>query len=66
MQPQAKCDKLVVKNGWIACPICNRNRHLHRILPDTEAKKLPAYCRVCKKELILNIARDQSVERQSP
>ena len=66
MQAKEIRGKLVVKDGWIVCPVCKRNRHLHRIMPDTEAKNLPVYCKDCKTELILNIARGQSVERRSP
>ena len=56
--------KLVVKDGWLICPVCRRNRRLHRINADTEAKNLPVYCKDCKTELILDIARGQSVERR--
>ena len=66
MQAALKHGKLVVKNGWITCPICQRNHSLLRIRDDTEARHLPVYCRTCRTELILDIARGQSVERQSP
>ena len=59
-------DKLVVKDGWITCPVCQRNHSLLRIRSDTEAQHLPIYCRTCRTEIILNIARGQSVKRQSP
>jgi len=59
-------DKLIVKDGWVVCPVCKRNRRLLRITNDTEASGLPVYCRSCRTELILNIVRGQSVERQSP
>ena len=58
--------KIVIKDGWITCPECRRNRHLLRITDETEAKNLPVYCRDCKKTSALNIARGQSVERRSP
>lgn len=58
--------KLVVKDGWITCPVCQRNHSLLRISDDTEAKCLPIYCRTCRTEIILDIARGQSVKRQSP
>lgn len=66
MQSTNTHGKLVVRNGWITCPVCLRNKHLLRINPDTEATALPVYCRDCKTEIILNIARGQSVERRSP
>ena len=66
MQQRRERDKLTVKDGWIACPNCRRNKRLLRITADTEARGLPVYCRDCKAEIILDIARGQSVERRSP
>lgn len=66
LQGQANCGKLTVKNGWVTCPVCKRNRRLIRIEPETEAQALPVFCRDCKCEIILNIERGQSVERRSP
>ena len=42
--------KIPVKDGWIACPKCKRNRRLHKIEPDTTARNLPVFCRDCKPE----------------
>ena len=64
MQAALKHGKLVVKNGWITCPVCQRNHSLLRIRDDTEARHLPVYCRTCRTELILNIDKGQSVQRQ--
>ena len=66
MQKSQDCGKLTVKDGWVACPVCRRNRRLIRITPETEATDLPVFCRNCKNEIILNIERGQSVERRSP
>lgn len=60
------CDKINVKDGWITCPECRRNHRLFRITDETEAKNLPVYCRDCKKTIVFNIAKGQSVERRSP
>lgn len=60
-------DTLPVENGWITCPRCRRNHRLLRITDDTEAHDLRVWCRSCRREIILDIARGQSVtERQSP
>lgn len=59
-------DTIIIKNGWITCPHCRRNHKLLRIDPETEAHGLPVWCRDCKTEIILDIARGQSVERRSP
>lgn len=66
MQSAVKRDMLVTKDGWITCPVCRRNHRLLRIDDDTEATGLPVYCRDCKTEIILDIARGRSVERRSP
>ena len=58
-------DTIPVKDGWVACPVCRRNHRLLRIDDNTEAENLPVYCRNCRREIILNIKRGQSVERQS-
>ena len=64
MQAALKRDTLVVKDGWVTCPVCQRNKHLLRVWPDTEARNLQVYCRTCRTELILNIDKGQSVQRQ--
>lgn len=66
MQSAPKPAKLSVKDGWITCPVCRRNRRLIRITDETEAHGLPVFCRDCKTEIILDIERGQSVERRSP
>ncbi len=65
MQVNTKSAKLIVKDGWISCPVCGRNHRLLRITDETEAYGLPVYCRTCRSELILNIEKGQSVKRQS-
>lgn len=65
MQVNTKSVKLIVKDGWISCPVCGRNHRLLRITDETEACGLPVYCRTCRSELILNIDKGQSVKRQS-
>lgn len=66
LQNVLQCDKITVTNGWIACPVCKRNRRLLRVEPETLARNLLVYCRDCKQEIVLNIDRGQSVERRSP
>ena len=66
LQSTPQCGKLIVKDGWVTCPVCKRNHRLIRVEPETEAKRLPVYCRTCRREIVLNIERGQSVKRQSP
>lgn len=65
LQKVRKSDKLIVKDGWITCPVCGRNHRLIRIMPETTANRLPVYCRTCRSEIILDIDKGQSVKRQS-
>lgn len=64
MQFQRETVKMVVKDGWIICPICG-NKRLFRLDAETEARNLPVYCRDCKHEIVLDITRGRSVERRS-
>lgn len=66
LQAAPGCGKIIVKDGWLSCPICKRNHRLLRIDPSTEARSLPVYCRTCRSEIILEIDKGQSVKRQSP
>lgn len=58
--------RVLVRDGWIVCPVCRKNRRLLRIDDSTEAVGLPVYCKDCKNEIILDIRRGRSVERRSP
>lgn len=51
-----------VRDGWVQCPVCKRNRRLLRVEADTRAEKLRVYCRSCKTEIALDID-GQNVER---
>lgn len=64
MQPKDNCAIIEVQGGYIACPICKRNKRLLRISGKSKAECLPIYCRSCKNEVILDID-GQSVKRRS-
>lgn len=64
MQVNLKGDKLIVKDGWLTCPVCKRNHRLLFIRPNCEAHDLQVYCRTCGSEIILDIEKGQSVKRQ--
>lgn len=56
MQTQGKRGKLlIVKDGWLTCPNCRKNKRLLQICPDTKAERLRVYCRDCKTEHIVDI-----------
>ena len=56
---------LTVRDGWLTCPVCRRNRHLMKIRPDTQGTRVIAYCRDCKTEHLIDIDRGQCYESRS-
>lgn len=66
MKTQAVYGKmLAVKDGYLICPNCRRNKRLMKIDPDTEAVNLIAYCRDCKTENCVDIHQGQCFESRS-
>lgn len=66
MRTTEKRDKmLAVRNGWLVCPVCRRNKRLLHVLPETTAENLEVFCRDCKSTLKVDISIGQSVERRS-
>ena len=56
-----ECGRLLpVEDGYVACPYCRRNRRLMKIRPDTFGRNIQVFCRTCKREIKLDIARDES------
>ena len=56
---------LTVKDGYLACPTCRRNKRLMKINPDTTATRVVAFCRDCKTEHIVDIEQGQCFESRS-
>ena len=60
MNSPVKRGKLLpVTEGWLACPVCRRNRRLLRVYPDTSGNKIQVFCRLCKSEIIVNIDKGE-------
>lgn len=55
---------LTKRGGFACCPVCNAK--MTRILPSTEARDFPAYCRSCKRQFLIDIERGQSYLSRSP
>ncbi|MET0017879.1 hypothetical protein [Oscillibacter sp.] len=49
-----KSAKLIVKDGCLICPKCGRGKVL-KLNPETRAKDLTVFCKVCKQESVVNI-----------
>lgn len=66
MQGKGKYGKLLtVKDGYLVCPRCRRNRRLKRISPDEDAECVRLYCRDCKTEICVTIKQGQCFESRS-
>lgn len=66
LQSQQKHGKmLTVKDGYLVCPICRRNKRLMKIASDTVASRVRVYCRDCKTEHIVDIELGQCFESRS-
>lgn len=66
MQFQVKHGRmLTVKDGYLVCPNCRRNKRLMKVNPDTVATRVVAFCRDCKTENIVDIDQGQCYESRS-
>ena len=66
MSNQAFCDTLyTVKDGYLTCPTCRRNKRLLKIEADTSAHRLTVFCRDCKTEHKIDIEQGQCFESRS-
>lgn len=41
---------------WVTCPVCGRKTK-NRIRADTEAKRFPLWCHICKHESVVDITQ---------
>lgn len=58
-------DKLTVKDDYPVCPVC-RSKMTPKVLPVTSGRNVPAFCRRCKSEILLDIDRGQCFRSPSP
>ena len=60
MQTQRNSDTILTgRDGFLVCPNCRSNKRLMKILPDTTAANVVAFCRICKAENIVDIDHGQ-------
>lgn len=49
---------------WMRCPKCG-NEHFIKVSKETRIYKFPAYCKRCKKEIVINVEpRAESVNSE--
>lgn len=46
--------KMIVKDGWVMCPLCGKGKIL-KVNPDTTVHNLPRPCKRCGQISIVNI-----------
>lgn len=56
--------KLIVKDGWVICPICGKGKIL-KINPDTTVHGLPIKCKLCRQESIVNIDAPEPASKRT-
>lgn len=66
MTNSKKSVNLPVKDGFLICPRCHRDRKIVKVSPDTVAKNLEVMCKFCKYKFAVDIIAGQSFESQSP
>lgn len=64
MQVNTKSAKLIVKDGWVMCPICGKGKIL-KIDPETTVHHLPRKCKRCGQETIVNIEAPEPVSART-
>lgn len=56
--------KLIVKDRWVICPVCNKGKLL-MIRPDTIVRNLPRKCKRCGQETLVNIGAPEPVSTET-
>ena len=65
MQSEKRRDILLVSaDGKLICPLCGRPTQ-QRVRPTTVLTDFPLYCKLCKRESIVNMSQNQSQCRQA-
>lgn len=56
---------VTVKDSYPVCPVC-KGKMTPKILATTSGRNIPAFCRRCKNEILLDIDRGQCSRSPSP
>ncbi len=64
MQEARNRGKLIVKDRWVICPVCNKGKLL-MIRPDTIVRNLPRKCKRCGQETLVNIGAPEPVSTET-
>ncbi len=64
MQQVFASDKIVIKDGWALCPICNKGK-LIKVLPTTTVHDLPCKCKRCGQKSRINIEAPEPESKET-
>ena len=64
MQTDARCGKLIVRDGWVICPVCRKGKLL-KLRPDTTTRNLPCKCKRCGQESLVNIDAPEPASKET-
>lgn len=64
MQSNMCCGKLVIRDGWVICPVCRKGKLL-KLRPDTTAQNLPCKCKRCGQESLVNIDAPEPASQET-
>ena len=64
MQSNMRCGKLVIRDGWVICPVCRKGKLL-KLRPDTTAQNLPCKCKRCVQESLVNIDAPEPASQET-
>ena len=64
MQPKTESATIVIKDGWVFCPVCNKGKIL-RVLPSTTVHELPCYCKKCGQHPIISIEAPEPESKET-
>ena len=64
MQSNMRCGKLIIRDGWVICPVCRKGKLL-KLRPDTAARNLPCKCKRCGQESLVNIDAPEPASQET-
>ena len=64
MQAYSERGKLVIKNGWVICPMCGKGKILP-VLADSTCFHIPRKCKRCGQETIVNIEAPEPASKET-
>lgn len=59
-----KYGKIIIKDGWVICPVCGKGKLLLTRL-DTAVRNLPCKCKRCGQETLVNIEAPEPVSDET-